>query len=198
MAYKCPQCEETPETMTAWKRHMSSAHGGYNDDDVRFASGSGDEGMFAAGEESFDSYAESLPDNVQDLVNPPPTEDEIAEERQAATEKEVKVARVAMSKKMKKKMEAFKSKLSETFPSLFFHSMAVKHEQPEWELTSDEKESIKDSIDTVLEILDIEFAFQPISLQLTSIWWVVCYPIIVFGFIFISKSTELKKDDKEK
>lgn len=156
--------------------------------------------MFASGEQSFDEFASTLPDDPEELLNPPPSEKERVAEEQKIQQKELKTARVAMSKKMKKKMEAFKAKISETLPGLFFNRMAAKYDQPGWKLSDDEAEAVKDSVETALDMLDIEFAFQPIEITLTSIWWVVLYPVTVFGTIFLMKSSEFpiaKPPDEE-
>lgn len=180
---------------------MSSKHGGYSEDEIRQATGSSDEAMFAAGEESFADYAATLPEDANDLLREPaPTEQDIEEQQRIAQEKERKTARIALSKKMKKKMEAFRNQLSTTLPSLFFDRMAEKHEQPGWRLSKDEKEAIKDSVETFMELADVEFAFNPIEIQLTSIWWVVLYPIATIGIVFGLKSMEYspkKKDEQQ-
>jgi hypothetical protein len=93
---------------------------------------------------------------------------------------------IRMSKQMKKAVDKFKERVA-SFPALYFSTMAQR--EPEWALTTEEQEMITDSISLAFEMLDIEFAFEPLSIQLTSIWWIIAYPFIAFGFIFFSKKS---------
>lgn len=93
---------------------------------------------------------------------------------------------VKMSKNMKKAMGKFRKKIAE-FPIAWFHQQAKGN--PEWELDEDEKDMLTDSIGTVLELLDVEFMIEPLNIQLTSIWWVIAYPILTFVFLFLTKKS---------
>ena len=36
-------------------------------------------------------------------------------------------------------------------------------------------------------MLDIDFEIEPLSISLTSIWWVISYPVLAFAFLFLTK-----------
>jgi hypothetical protein len=99
---------------------------------------------------------------------------------------EKKRKRIKLSKKMQKTMDKLRNKTA-AIPIMWFHSMAKEH--PEWELDEEEKDILKDSFETVFEVLDIEVQIEPIVATLTSIWWVLGYPICVLLFLFMSKKT---------
>lgn len=94
--------------------------------------------------------------------------------------------RIKLSRKMQKSMDKLKSKTAK-LPILWFHNQAKN--RPEWELDDEEKELITDSIETVFEILDVEIQIEPLTWTLTSIWWVIAYPIMAFGFLFLTKKS---------
>jgi len=96
--------------------------------------------------------------------------------------------RIQMSKKMKKSMDKFMRQIAE-MPALYFTNMAASNR--EWALDDDEKELLTDSVSMVFEILDVGFEIEPLSLKLTSIWWIISYPFIVFGYIFFNKKQKI-------
>jgi hypothetical protein len=96
---------------------------------------------------------------------------------------EIKKRRVKMSKEMRKAMNKLKKNISD-YPSMFFDARSKQH--PEWQLDKNEKETLRESIEFALEILDIEFEIEAISITLTSIWWIIAYPIAVFGMMFLT------------
>ena len=75
----------------------------------------------------------------------------------------------------------------------WFDQQAEK--QPEWALSDNEREWLKDSMETVFEVLDIDLMIEPIGLQLTSIWWVIAYPFATFAFLFFSKKSKVPKPE---
>lgn len=101
--------------------------------------------------------------------------------------------RVQMSKKMKKTMDGFVRKIAE-LPLLWFKNQAQV--QPEWTLDKEEEELLTESITTVFEVLDVGFEIEQISMTLTSIWWVISYPFVVFGFIFLTKKAKIQQPEE--
>jgi hypothetical protein len=101
---------------------------------------------------------------------------------------EKKTKRVAMSKKMKKSMDKLKAKVA-NIPIMWFHAQAAEH--PEWELDEEEKDLLTDSIETVFEVLDIGIEIEPLSMTITSIWWVIGYPFAAFLFLFFTKKAQI-------
>lgn len=101
--------------------------------------------------------------------------------------------RVNVSKKVRRAMNRFKTKVAD-LPIMWFHQQAK--DRPEWELDKDEQDLLKDSIDTVFEVLDVEVEIEPLSWTLTSVWWVISYPVLAFVFLFLSKKQQTM--DKEK
>jgi hypothetical protein len=146
----------------------------------------------------FESFAANLPDTADGFA---PFDSALPDDAgmlfpsdAKAVAREKKTKRVKMSKKMQKTMDKLKGKAS-TFPVLWFHSMAKEH--PEWELDEDERDILTDSIETVFEVLDIEIQIEPLSVELTSIWWVLSYPILAFAFLFFSKKSMIVEKEKQ-
>lgn len=100
---------------------------------------------------------------------------------------------VKLSKKMRKSMEKLKAKTAD-LPIMWFHTKAKGH--PEWELDDEEKELMTDAITTVFDVLDIEVEIEPLSWTLTSIWWVLSYPVVAFAFLFLSKKSLVMESEK--
>lgn len=181
------------------------------DDNDQTAAPPNNEGLRISGETSFENYADKMPeDALQGFSGSPAFPNEPtggnADEEGAGLFGSASIAdepaaprspKVKMSRKMKKAMESMKAKLS-TFPELYFHGLAKN--QPEWELDKEEKEIIKDSIDAVFEILDVNFEIEPLSWTLHSIWWILCYPVAAFGFIYLTKqqAIQAKQTDEPK
>lgn len=206
---QCPNCPFDSGSPGGWKRHMTMMHGGWSDEqlaeagaftlDASGARGNGKaamseaEGSHLMGEESFDSYASKLPSDASGL------ETETTEERQPTPEEDAQAERafrrLQMPKKMRAEMRKLKKKISEDLPEFFFNRQAEKMEQPEWKLTKDEKDAISDSVNMVLEVLDIDFAIEPVAMTLTSIWWVIAYPVLVILGIFFLKQQEIMKKE---
>ena len=141
-----------------------------------------------AGGKSFEEFGDSLPeDATAGFAFNEPTSDDLGNATgvmEGADEAAPRRKVIKMSKQMKKAVEKFKDKVA-SFPTLYFSSLAQR--EPEWALTSEETEMIKDSISLAFEMLDIEFAFEPLNITLTSVWWIIAYPFVAFGFIFFSK-----------
>jgi len=102
--------------------------------------------------------------------------------------------RVNVTKKVRRAMNKFKTKVADV-PIMWFHTQAKR--RPEWELDKDEQELLKDAVDTVFEVLDIEIEIEPLSWTLTSVWWVISYPILAFVFLFLTKKSLTMDKDKE-
>lgn len=103
--------------------------------------------------------------------------------------------RVNISKKMKSAMKRLKGKTANV-PIMWFHMQAKNN--PEWELDEEEKELLKDAVDTAFEVLDIDIVIEPLNITLESIWWVISYPILAFVFLFLTKkSLTMNKEQAE-
>lgn len=100
---------------------------------------------------------------------------------------------VNVSKQMKKAMKKFKSKAANV-PIMWFHAQAKNN--PEWELDDDEKEMLQDAIDICFEVLDIDILIEPLNITLTSIWWIVSYPLLAFLFLFLTKKSWVMESEK--
>jgi len=155
------------------------------------------------GEESFDSFASSMPETAQGFLDdstlPPDVRQGTdattggifdASGDAAASDREKRTKRIKMSKKMQKSMDKLKAQTA-NLPIMWFHQQAVNH--PEWELDKEEKDLLTDAIETVFEVLDIEIQIEPVSWTLTSIYWVLSYPIVVFLFLFVSKKAKAQE-----
>lgn len=91
-------------------------------------------------------------------------------------------------------MDRLKKKTA-NLPILWFHNQAKLN--PEWELDKEEKELITDAIETVFDVLDIGIEIEPLSITLTSIWWVISYPLVAFGFLFMSKKSLIMEKEQQ-
>lgn len=165
------------------------------------------EGLHITGEDSFESFGASLPSDARSFLDdaaqqPAATSGSegsfLADASNAPVEPtpaERRQKRVNVSRKWKKAMDRLKGKAA-ILPIAWFNNQAKS--VPEWALDDDEQEMIKESISTVFEVLDIEIAIEPLSWTLTSVWWVVAYPVLVFTFLFLSKkSMVMDKEQKE-
>lgn len=213
---QCPNCEFEPSSVQGWKRHMTMTHGGWSSDQLARANGlnifmedqpvngsssgvmTDTEGSHLMGEDSFDSFASKLPSDASSGFDAAQTASTGAypEAGETVDATDTPAARrMQMPKKMRAEMRKLKKKIAEELPELFFNRRAEQLDQPEWKLTTDEKDAISDSINMVLEVLDIEFAIEPLSMTLTSIWWVIAYPIVVILGIFMLKQSEIMKKE---
>lgn len=141
---------------------------------------------FGQDEQTFENYAATMPSTESGFFDV--TLPTVAQPGDPSSVYEAPPERktIKMSKNMKKAMTKFRKKIAE-FPIAWFHQQAKGN--PEWELDDDEKDMLTDSIGTVLELLDVEFMIEPLNIQLTSIWWVIAYPILTFVFLFLTKKS---------
>lgn len=95
--------------------------------------------------------------------------------------------RVNVTKKVQRAMKRLKTKVANV-PIMWFHVQAKNN--PEWELDEEEQGLIKDAIDTVFDVLDIEIEIEPLSWTLTSVWWAISYPILAFVLLFLTKKSQ--------
>jgi hypothetical protein len=152
-----------------------------------------DEGASVLGGQTFEEAASLMPDNARSgfgSVTPSPespnngTDGEGLAVMAGDGESEPpKTTRIKMSRKMKAAMKKIQDKVSSA-PILYFRGKAKQYE--EWKLDEDEEEMIKESISFFFEVLNIEFLIEPLNYTLTSIWWVVAYPIAIFGMVFVT------------
>lgn len=154
---------------------------------------------------TFDQFAATMPETAQgflDAALPQATTAHSAEDAgflgsDAVTSDAAPAPRktINISKKMKKSMQKFRNKIAAA-PINWFHAQAKGN--PEWELDDDEKELMQDSIGTVLDILEIEFVVEPLSWTLTSVWWVISYPVFAFAFLFLTKKSLIINKERAK
>lgn len=150
---------------------------------------------------TFESYAATMPETASgflDAALPQVTTDSVEDDRYpgALTSSDAPAPRksVNVSKKVRKAMNKFKGKVADV-PIMWFHTQAK--DDLAWELDADEKELITDSIETVFDVLDISFEIEPLSYTLTSIWWVISYPLLAFTFLFLTKKSLTVEKDKQ-
>lgn len=153
------------------------------------------EGSHLMGEDSFQAFAEKLPEDASFGFDTPATNSVISDEPSEPQEEQAAQRRMQMPKKMRAEMKKLKKKIAEDIPELFFNRRAEQLDQPAWKLTEDESEAIADSVNMVLEVLDIDFAIEPLNYTLTSIWWVLAYPCIVILGIFMLKQQEIMRKE---
>lgn len=157
-------------------------------------------------EETFESFAETMPESatgfLDDAIAPPSASSSQADANDGTTLLEAAASsqtserkRVNVTKKVRRAMNRLKTKTANV-PIMWFHAQAKEH--PEWELDADERDMLKDAVETVFEVLDIEIEIEPLSWTLTSVWWVISYPILAFVFLFLTKkSLTMDKEQPE-
>ena len=101
--------------------------------------------------------------------------------------------RIKLSRKMQKSMDKIRNVGADALVH-WFHDQAKQ--QPEWELDAKEEEVLRDSMETVFDVLDIEIMVEPIGMELTSIWWVIAYPFATFLYLFFSKKAKIAKPEE--
>lgn len=153
------------------------------------------EGLHVDDGQTFEQLAEQMPETAQGFLDSVQQEADrvgsaddggslIGEITAPAPDEQRR--KVNVSKKVRKAMNRLKGKVAEV-PIMWFHTQAKAN--PEWELDNDEKEMLTDAISTVFDVLDIEFEIEPLTWTLTSIWWVIGYPVLAFAFLFLSKKS---------
>lgn len=154
-----------------------------------------DAGTSVSGGQTFEEFAADMPESSRSgfgVVSPSqdgPNNDTNEEGFGVMTsdpEPTPEKKQLKMSKKMKAAMKKIEDKVC-SFPSLYFRNKALVH--PEWKLDEDEEDIIKDSLSFVFQVLNIEFMIEGLDITLTSIWWVLAYPILAIGMIFVSHKT---------
>lgn len=157
-------------------------------------------------EETFESMAATMPETAQGFLSDASPVDPVAfaqsgddgdgvsADATAPTPQERKAKRIKMSKKMQKSMDKLKAKTAK-FPVMWFNGKSKEH--PEWALDKDEEDLLTDSIETVFEILDIELQIEPLTMTLTSIWWVLSYPLLAFAFLFFTKQSQIQQKEQQ-
>lgn len=153
----------------------------------------------------FDDFAATMPETAQgflDATLPPEPTNSVEDGLtggdgflDASSGEPVTPARkrVNVTKKMRKAMNRLKTRVA-NIPIMWFHTQAKQN--PEWELDAEEQAMMTDAIETVFDVLDIEVEIEPLSWTLTSVWWVVSYPLLAFVFLFLTKKSVIM--DKEK
>jgi|SRR5208282_2256499 len=104
------------------------------------------------------------------------------------SKQERKAKRIKLSKRMKKSMDKIKGFGGDALV-MWFHDQSK--ENPEWKLDIEEEDWLKDSMELVFEVLDIEVQIEPVSATLTSIWWVLAYPFCTFLYLFFTKKAKV-------
>jgi hypothetical protein len=155
-------------------------------------------------EQTFEQYAETMPETAQGFLDAalpqvPPDNGVgdvgfLDESSTMTDDSSTPRKKVNVSKKIRKAMSKFKGKVA-SVPILWFHNQAK--DNPEWELDKDEQELLTDSIETVFEVLDVNFEIEPLSWTLTSVWWVVSYPLLAFLFLFLTKKSMTMDKNKQ-
>jgi hypothetical protein len=111
----------------------------------------------------------------------------------ASDQREKRTRRIKLSRKMQKSMDKIRGIGSDALV-MWFHDQA--RQQPEWELDEKEEEWLRDSMETVFEVLDIELQVEPITATLTSVWWVIAYPVCAFTYLFFMKKSKIAKPEE--
>ncbi len=186
--YKCPEpaCAREFETVSGWKRHMSTQHNGWSDEQLMGVTGYAQAGLGVTGEESFESYAAKMPASEKDFARvaaegaAQPTGAAASEGVPAPARKPV------VSKKIKADMRRFKRKLSYDFPKKAFDKMAEQY-GPMWKLDDDDADMIADAVGGIFEGFGVEFQIEQKEIVLQSRFWLFLYPALVFAVVLLAK-----------
>jgi hypothetical protein len=151
-----------------------------------------DEGTSVSGGQTFEEYSAVMPDSSRsgfEIATEPVTSDEGFGVMTGESEPTPEKKRMKMSRKMKAAMKKIQDKVC-SFPNLYFKNKASIH--PEWALDEEEEAIITDSLSFVFDVLNIEFMIEGLDITLTSIWWVIAYPILAIGMIFAVKKSAVE------
>lgn len=150
--------------------------------------------------ESLDSFASSLPENEADAAaSATSTAGAVGEGPAASASGMSNVKTDAAAKKLNQKMAKVKRQIAEAFPKAV--GTLLESKGPGWALTKEHKDMLTDSIESVFDILDVQFQIQQLNVELKSRLWVFMYPVAVLCMILgllAAKNTEKDKPAEEK
>lgn len=181
-------------SLRGWKRHMTAKHGGWDDPEMETA-------VLAAGTEpaanggpvpgagsDFTSFANDLPDSEGGAVASAVAPDGVTDQAAPAPATFSKVKTDAASARLTKKMEKVKRQLAEALPRAVDVFTADKG--PEWKLDDSQRDMLTDAVESVFDMLDVQFEIQQFNVQLKSRFWILLYPITVLLMIFATKAAK--------
>jgi len=183
MEFICPECEHSPfTTLKGWKRHLTAVHNGYTPEQVEAVTHSESEGTAVTGESALESAIAGLPD----------TEDEAESRQMAAADRppELTKEQRAAAKRIRAKFDSLKQRISADIPEQVFRFGGI-------ELTEQEKGLLSDSIQTSFEVFGIDFEVQPFSFTVRNPFIVLLYPLLVIGFITVTKIFQAKQNEEK-
>lgn len=184
MNFDCPRgCKRkngdpVATTIKGWKRHMTSAHGKFTDEELNKVLGTGPI-------DPEQGRAEFLRDIDAPLETPTPAP-EATDVQASAQEKTVEVKTDAVSKKFSGRLNKFKEKLARKIPEAL--NDVIKEKGPEFLMSDSDVEMFSEAIENCFEVLDIDFRIAPVSKTLTNPLWVLLLPALVCVMIFAPKA----------
>lgn len=206
MQIPCPRgCKRkgrpTPiSTLKGWKRHMTYAHGEWTDAEIaaamQIAGAEPEEQGKAPGGNGFDSFASSLPDNEAG-IGEDRIPGEIPDNEAANLPPVSNIKTDAASKAINAKFAKIKKSLAESLPEAV--DAVLADNGPEWALSKRERDMLTDAMESVFDMLDIQFQIEQFNVQLKSRMWVLLYPLAVLLSIFAIKTAKhgKKKPDAQ-
>lgn len=180
-------------TLQGWKKHMTRNHGGYTEEQLAIAGSmlplkTGAGGDPAQGE--FEAMRSGAPETEGgEFTAPVDIGTGLPAEPSTDDAKPNKATR-----KLSGEMKAMKKNFADQIPKII--SVMAASKGPEWGLDSEEQGMVAEACNSMLTVLDIEFNFQPINMQLNSPFWALLFPIMVLALIFAKKGA--KNAGKEK
>jgi hypothetical protein len=185
--YECPLgCKHSGNlpiaaTVRGWKRHMTSTHEGWTNEQLEAACGTGPKNS-EAGRAIFLGEADSgepARDNAKTpQVTPgPPSPEKLAE-----------IKTDAAAKKLNAKMSKIKRQFAEKIPQMLNAALLAKG--PEWTMDQGDMDMVTESVESCFDMLEINFQIAPIGATLKNPLWVLIYPLVVLCAIFIVKAVK--------
>lgn len=185
--------------LKGWKRHYTNKHTTWTQEELEqvVAQARGTEGAESS-EGSFDSFAATLPETEADI----PPSSGAAAATPGPTPQTTTVKTDAAAKKLAAKAAKLKREIATALPRAV--EQALLRKGPTWAMSKEQKEMLTDSIESVFDVLDVQFQIQQYNVELKSRIWVFLYPVAVLlailGLIAAKNTdteTEKEKDKSE-
>lgn len=183
--FTCPKCDNVSfDKLSAWKRHMTAAHDGWTEEELRAADIAGSRATAVAGKGTFADYASTLPEDASEIPFAAGAETE-------ATPEQPQVSR----KKINADMRKLKKLLAEKLPRQLFHAIAVRTGDPRWELDYEEAQTVEEGVAACLDILGVELQIEQKNIVLRSRLWALLFPVVAVLTVVSGKLVQLDKRD---
>lgn len=176
---QCHECNFEPSSLRGWKLHMTKTHGGYTEQQLaRIAEdASSEQGAAASGYGSFEEAAAAVAAGAAE-----PAPDEPKKARRPRTSKSQKEASVALQGEF----DSMRGKFSEAIVGILNNVLQQSMDMEP--MDSKEVAAMKQAVEFPFRAMNVEFAIQPLNVQLTSFWYTLTIPALMFLSIVLGRA----------